>query len=401
MKTTTPKQFRKSKLLFIFSLVFLAAACSKDEEGPVPPMGTNPPIALECDYFLEEARTLVNDPNAPVDYVIDCISRIKNDVIIEPGVVIAFDTDAGMKIEEDGSMIAVGTVENPILFTGLVNERGSWAGISFLSPSVKNELEYVTIEYGGGKQIHSNVDEANLTVSYDTRLDMNHCTLRHSDKYGIYVYGNTQEINIQNSVFTKNAIPVYSYMKPQYLSAWNASNDYTGNDVDRVYLEGSGIISSATWNKINVPYLLLSDLTLFEPNTKLTIQPGVKVFVAPNVDIEADDNTSFHFVGTANEPIIFEGENQIAGSWEGFRLLNAGDSRMEHMVIGYSGKNLTGGLGKGKGAIESGQTILELHYIYFHDIFSCAIVGDSSVNMSNITGDNINIGGADTNDCLF
>lgn len=405
MRTKFSK-IKTNKWHFIVVLALTVMSCSKDDsEDPTSPVGTNPPTELACDYFLEESRTLVNDPEAPVDYVINCIARIKNDVIIEPGVVINFDTGAGLKIEEDGSMVAVGTTDKPILFTGVDKAPGAWAGVAFLSPNVNNKMEYVTIEYGGGEKIHANVRPANITVSYDTRLEINNCTFRSSEEYGMFAYSNTQELHVNNSVFTKNAIPVFSDMTPQLLTVLNASNDYSGNDDDRVYLRAHSTIitTDATWQKINVPYVLSGNLGTAEDLTTLTVEPGVHVFVAFGTEIESGDQTSFQFVGTQQDPIIFEGADPTPGSWDGFRLHNAVNSKMEHMIIAHAGGTNQTFAHESAIGIKYGTTV-ELNNIHFRDIYGCAlkIVGNANnVLMNNISTDNINTGDVDLINCVI
>jgi len=383
-------------------------SCSKDdEEGnePEPPVEVHPPIVLECDRFIEEGGTLTDDPLAPIDYIVECLMRIKSDVVVEPGVTIAFDTDAGLKIEEDASFVAVGTADAPILFTGVDKARGAWAGVSFLSPDVKNKLEYVTIEYGGSKKIHANVKPANITVSYDTRLEINHCTFRESENYGMYARYTTQELHVNNSVFTKNAIPLWSSATPQLMTAINASNDYSGNDEDRVYLKGHSTIitTDATWQKINVPYVLSGNLGTATDLTTLTIEPGVHVYVAFGTVIGTGDQTSFQFVGTEEEPIIFEGADPTPGSWDGFELHNAVNTRMEHMVIKHAGGTNQTFAYEAAIGIKYGSTV-DLHNIHFQDLYGCAIKiinNNNDVTVSNLSYDNINTGDVDTEDCFF
>jgi hypothetical protein len=402
---SNPKKLASWILIAFCGAVMIS--CSKDdEEGnePEPPVEVHPPIVLECDRFIEEGGTLTDDPLAPIDYIVKCLMRIKSDVVVEPGVTIAFDTDAGLKIEEDASFVAVGTADAPILFTGVDKARGAWAGVSFLSPDVKNKMEYVTIEYGGGEKIHANVEAANITVSYDTRLKINNCTFKESENYGMFVWYNTQELHVNNSTFTKNLIPLYSHATPQLMTAINASNDYAGNDEDRVYLHGGALVSSTTWNKINVPYLLTGGtLRTVEDLTILTIEPGVHVYVAQGSEISTGDDTTFHFVGTEEEPIIFEGVNPTPGSWDGFVVHAAVNSTMKHMVIAHAGGTNATFAHEAAIGIKYGS-VITLDNIHFSDLYGCAVkvVNDNNVvSTSNLTIDNTNTGNVDTEDCIL
>src|SRR3972149_2646751 len=72
---------------------------------------------------------------------------------IQPGVTVQFDNDGGNKLNVNygGALIAIGTLTQPITFTGVVATPGSWGGISALAtvtPSLIH-LSYVTLDYGG------------------------------------------------------------------------------------------------------------------------------------------------------------------------------------------------------------------------------------------------------------
>jgi len=110
---------------------------------------------------------------------------------LNPGVVMAFGLDAELYINEGASgpkpsLIAVGTIQNPILFTGINTTQSAWKGIRFDSPSVLNEIGFATIEYAS----NSNQSGA-LYLWYGTVLDVHDVTFR----------------NIQFCAFTLEPIP--------------------------------------------------------------------------------------------------------------------------------------------------------------------------------------------------
>ena len=87
MKKLLKNASEKLSLLVLCSLALIAASCSSDD--PVEPPVNVDPIQLDCDYFIEN-RTLVDNPNAPIDYIVSCVSQVRANLIVEPGVVIAF-----------------------------------------------------------------------------------------------------------------------------------------------------------------------------------------------------------------------------------------------------------------------------------------------------------------------
>ena len=78
---------------------------------------------------------------------------------INPGVEMAFGLDGKLEIPEGASgskpsLIAVGTEQNPILFTAIDKVEGAWKGIWFDTPSALNEIGFATVEYASNdKQV--------------------------------------------------------------------------------------------------------------------------------------------------------------------------------------------------------------------------------------------------------
>ncbi len=75
---------------------------------------------------------------------------INNALTIEPGVIVEMGQGAGLKINENGSMNAVGTEHDPIIFRGSVNQPGSWGCIYFThTQSPLNQLQHMEIRNAG------------------------------------------------------------------------------------------------------------------------------------------------------------------------------------------------------------------------------------------------------------
>ncbi|MGO1585896.1 MAG: hypothetical protein ACTHXJ_07980, partial [Mesonia sp.] len=180
-----------------------------DSTSPNLPEGNKAPITLDCNYFQKNPNTILKDnPKAKIDYIITCWTKIDGKLSIDPGVVIAFDQGAGIEFKDKSSFSMQGTAEKPIILTGKENTAGFWRGIYTYSPSSNNIMSYVTIDYAGG----GNSKSALAIYREASSLTMENCTVSNSKFTGMYikddVASNVDNINIKNSIFTKNNIPV-------------------------------------------------------------------------------------------------------------------------------------------------------------------------------------------------
>ena len=84
---------------------------------------------------------------------------IRSNVTITDGTIVAFDANAKLTIEDTGVLIAVGTAENHVRFTGLEATPGFWAGIEFAGSSTNtaSQMSFCTIENGGSGGFPGNV----------------------------------------------------------------------------------------------------------------------------------------------------------------------------------------------------------------------------------------------------
>ena len=85
------------------------------------------------------------------DYLISGSVAVSAPLTVSPGAQLVFEGGQEMSVYSDGSLAAVGTADQPIVFTGEGKTSGYWGGLRFYqSNSALNQLDYVTIEYGGG-----------------------------------------------------------------------------------------------------------------------------------------------------------------------------------------------------------------------------------------------------------
>ncbi|MFP4384843.1 MAG: hypothetical protein ACLFSE_12425 [Spirochaetia bacterium] len=133
---------------------------------------------------------------------INHITEIKAALTIEAGAVLKFDENNGLRVKDEGSLSAVGTSGNAILFTGFEADSGHWRGLCFHGNDTgPNVLDNVTVEYGGSHYWYWGEDLVNILVR-EADLTLTNSTVRNSEGYGIYTYYGTvsqEKVTFENN----------------------------------------------------------------------------------------------------------------------------------------------------------------------------------------------------------
>jgi len=111
---------------------------------------------------------------------------IDNNVSIEAGALFEMGTNVKLKVS-GGYIKANGTSSDRIVFSGKSKAKGAWAGILIASSSVKNEMDYVKIEYGGGTDLDIYMDAGNIGVYNDAYISLTNALIENSANYGTIV----------------------------------------------------------------------------------------------------------------------------------------------------------------------------------------------------------------------
>lgn len=111
---------------------------------------------------------------------------------LNPGVTIEVARDESIIINEHAYLLAKGTANQKITFTGAGNAAAYWQGILSHSASNQNSIEYAEIKNAGSKTIISGT-RANLALYGDNAtMTVKHTRISGSGGYGIWVgYGST------------------------------------------------------------------------------------------------------------------------------------------------------------------------------------------------------------------
>ena len=312
--------FAKPFSIFIVGLIFIAFSCQEKEE---PQAEELPPIALACDYFNQD-RALVNDPERPVDYLIDCFMNINgsSSITIEPGTVIAFSENAGMRIDGTTKFEAMGNSNEPIVFTGTSKSKGHWRGLIFYSSNNSNILQHVEIEYAGGTPFSTTSPAygGSVAVAHQTSIKFDHLKISNGGSHGMQLTGRESTILASNLTINGNeGVPVQISAYQAHI--FDQSSSFSGNSSDYINIvpENYEITQTVSWESLDVPYLVDGRVHI-QNNGHLTINEGTEVQFKSGgyLQVASSSNThnlSLKIQGTASNPVILRGQD--GSSWAG------------------------------------------------------------------------------------
>lgn len=260
-------------------------------------------------------------------------------ITINSGVTVQFEPGIGDKLTVLGTLTALGTQAQPVVFTGVTASPGSWAGISTDGAPgaiAHLSLDYVSLEYGGisgsfGAQVYA--DRAVVNID--------HSLVRNSAGNGFYATQNTQ-FDLKNTAFTgnaKNAIQLNQPSGDLLLSGLTAS----GNGTDGVRLPvASPMPGKRHWLNPGIPYMI-DGVVGNSPGDSLTLEPGVELQFSTAGFMSIAGSLSS--VGTDTQPITFTAQTRSPGGWRGL-LINGGIdpalAQFDYAIIEYGGSDVNG-----------------------------------------------------------
>ncbi|UCF32797.1 MAG: hypothetical protein JSV78_10735, partial [Phycisphaerales bacterium] len=279
-------------------------------------------------------------PGIDADYLAEGSISVRANLTLDPGARIVFASGKEMTVDNDGTMVAVGTADSPIVFTGQELIRGFWGGLRFYqSNSTDNQLDHAVIEYGGGYW------DANLVLSGSSsspaRVKVTNCTMQGSETYGLYANEYVVIDEFAGNTLTQNTSGA-AWMAPNIVGYLDDTSTYTGNDEDYVEAWGGAVSLDQTWAGLDAAYLLNSVAV----GAQLTIDPGARLVFVSGKEMTVNTDGALSAVGTQAEPIVFTGVEQTPGYWGGLRYYqsNSAFNRLELVTIEYGGGYWDGNL---------------------------------------------------------
>lgn len=400
---------------FCASLCIMFTACEKQPKpDPIPDPGEIlPPIVLDCDYFSED-RVLENDPDRPVDYIVQCWANVQGSLKIEPGVVIAFENHAGLRVNLDSKLFEIkGTAAEPVILTGTSKQKGHWRGI-FLTEAhnQSNIIEHTVIEYAGSQNLtgSSPVYEGSLAIrgvsgTTPQALTLNHVEIKNGGSVGLDFHGirKNATVSTSNLSITENEdVPVK--VSAEMAHIFDNTSSYSGNasdffNITTAYYEIED--QTVSWQKLDVPYLVDSRVHI-KNNGHLTIEAGVEMQFKPGGYIQPYDgstaggnNLSLKIQGTAAEPVHLKAYNGT--NWGGIMFGFTQDNNViDHAIIEHAKGDYPVGNRQNTGAIYMhASPKLSVSNTTFKDLQNCVFYSPygtdyfDNLTVTNVTFDNV------------
>ena len=284
-------------------------------------------------------------PAVNVPIVLSGITTVTAPLTIAAGTSFQADADAGILVNVDaGALVAVGTAQAPIVFTGLTEVPGFWRGIGIgSSNNPLNELAFVTVAHGGAAPFNIGGGVA-ANVFVRGELSITNSTLRDSENNGLVVEDGA-ELEFANNTFADN---VFSLVLPtKLLGSIDDASDYDTAADRGISAFASTVDTAQTWPATNTA-IVLSGITTV--TAALTIAAGATFQADTDAGILVNvDAGALIAIGTAQDPIVFTGLTAIPGFWRGIGIGSSDNplNELAFVTVAHGGRaafNIGGGV---------------------------------------------------------
>ena len=305
--------------------------------------------AVELSSDLTVSSRFVNSPSE-CDYLITGFVSIENgQFTIEPGTVIRFAQDAILSVGDNASLDAVGTRDAPIRFEAAAPVKGYGKGLNIGPNSLVTRLEYVQFLNLGKEDsgVFGGLQNGAIDGLGGGGLIMKSVTISGS-VYDGATLENLPLLEFENNTFTDNARYPVRVVADQ-VKLLDAGSDFLGGGAPngRPYVDVDGVVSdgvseSATWQKLNAPYYV--SIALYINNGTVTLEPGVTFVFGDDASVDVQDTGALQAVGTPQAPILFTGEQDAQGYWQGISFFESGsrDNVLEYAEVRNGGSGSYG-----------------------------------------------------------
>ncbi|GDX78501.1 hypothetical protein LBMAG42_03120 [Deltaproteobacteria bacterium] len=323
-------------------LLILLAACPDPQSSYVPDVtevDTAPEDTGEALAPLEHCGELAGDATwvATRRHVVTCDVTVSSGTLtVEAGATVSFDENTSLAVgtmNAEASLVVAGET-NGVVFApsgdvawGGLDIGDTARGVSIAGLSMKQSRNGVSIAGAevaiNGLAIDGAEDACGLSLKYGARLA--------AGSAGLAVT-NAGSWSVCAEVATADSIPA-------------AASSYTGNALDGVYLTGSVIETSVSWENLGVPYVVAETVdvagTAGSPAV-LSLTAGVTVLVERDRSLRfsrTGDASQLVVLGTEAEPVVIDAYGaDNPGFWRGIEVSQGADEvRLAYVTVSGAG----------------------------------------------------------------
>ncbi|RAJ15991.1 PKD domain-containing protein [Arenibacter echinorum] len=314
----------------------------------------NPPVqeTILISENITERRHLANvfdDPDK-FDYLVTGDIHVSALLTIDPNVVIAFDENTAMYIDNPGAIITTAAASSFITFTGKNKLPGYWKGLIINSNNPLNKLDRVTIEYAGGAIAQGMEVATSLGIANEGpgHLNLVSSIIQHSATYAMAVEvgakWNTESFNVYRN--NKKIIRVPA----SQLGVVSSLSEFHNNEVNVIEVIGDRIYDTeeTIWSNLynstgDLKYIVEGKI---EVVSGLRILEGLELYMDRDSEINITSRGYLVALGSNQYPIKFRGKESLDGGyWKGISIMsNDMKNELDNVEIHNAGSEILDGL---------------------------------------------------------
>ncbi|MCR9161467.1 MAG: right-handed parallel beta-helix repeat-containing protein [Nannocystaceae bacterium] len=294
---------------------------------------------------------------------------VDGDLVFAEGMTLVMPLDASISVATTGSLAAMGSADAAVTIRGAEAQPGYWKGIAFHSKATANALVHVMLENAGSSQWNGfDITNAAVWLPEESKVVISGTTIAESGGAAVMALSGSDLTGFANNTIVDNEESlVLSANLPAYLDGSNTFSN-NGDDVIEIYDSSSedAQLDDDAWPEVGLPYRIMERMYVVGD---WTIEPGVEIQVAQDVNINVESTGSVNAVGTSDAPIRIVGVEPLQGYWMGIEIHSVSASNV------FDNVELRHGGSDGFNGSEDSDAIL----------FIGGFGGDGSVTLRNST----------------